>query len=312
MRREPSDAVDEVSSDPTPSAGPAVAVVGYLSLDEIVIRGRRHGDVPGGAALYAALGAATAGARVFLGAARGPDLPDAVLDGLRGAGVDVAAVVPRTHPTRRARLVYGDDGRRESGHYREPGWHAATRALAPPLLPDRVHPAAVVITAMALDDLERQVAWARARGVKVVVDTSEVFAAADPARLLAVLPDVDLFAPSREETRCLWPGLDDDAALAALAARCPRVVQKRGAEGLVLASAMRAAPLCLPAMTATVVDPTGAGDACVGALAVGLLRGLEDAALLHLGLATAARTVAAIGPAGLGLAPPTAARKGAR
>ena len=311
MRREPGDAVDEVSGDSTPR-GPAVAVVGYLSLDEIVIRGRRHDDVPGGAALYAALGAAAAGARVFLGAARGPDLPAVVLDGLRGAGVDVSAVVPRAHPTRRARLVYGDDGQRESGHYREPGWHEATRALAPPLLPDRVHPSAVVVTAMSLDDLERQVAWARARGVKVVVDTSEVFAAADPARLLALLPAVDLFAPSREETRCLWPGLDDDAALAALAARCPCVVQKRGAEGLALASATRAAPLRLPAMAATVVDPTGAGDACVGALTVGLLRGFEDAALLQLGLAIAARTVAAVGPAGLGPATPAAARKGTR
>jgi sugar/nucleoside kinase (ribokinase family) len=288
-----------------------VAVVGYLSLDEIVIRGRRHDDVPGGAALYAALGAAAAGARVFLGAARGPDLPAAVLDGLRGAGVDVSAVVPRAHPTRRTRLVYGDDGQRESGHYREPGWHEATRALAPPLLPDRVHPSAVVVTAMSLDDLERQVAWARARGVKVVVDTSEVFAATDPARLLALLPNIDLFAPSREETRCMCPGLDDDSALTALAARCPRVVQKRGAEGLVFAAAARSAPLHLPALTAAVVDPTGAGDACVGALAVGLLRGLADPALLQLGLETAARTVAAIGPAGLGLGSPATAPKGA-
>jgi sugar/nucleoside kinase (ribokinase family) len=312
VRREPSDAVDEVSGDPTPRTGPTVAVVGYLSLDEIVIRGQRHGDVPGGAALYAALGAAAAGARVFLGAARGPDLPDAVLDRLREAGVDVSAVVPRAHPTRRARLVYGDDGRRESSHYREPDWHAATRALAPPLLPDRVYPAAVVATAMPLDDLERQVAWARARGVKVVVDTSEAFAAADPARLLALLPAIDLFAPSREETRCICPGLDDDSALTALAARCPRVVQKRGAEGLVLAAAARSSPLHLPALTATVVDPTGAGDACVGALAVGLVRGLEDLTLLQLGLAIAARTVAAVGPAGLGPATPAAARKGTR
>jgi sugar/nucleoside kinase (ribokinase family) len=52
-----------------------------------------------------------------------------------------------------------------------------------------------------------------------------------------------------------------------------------------------------------VVDPTGAGDACVGALGAGVARGLNDPALLALGLEVAARAVARFGPEGLGLAP---------
>lgn len=280
---------------------PTVWVIGYLSLDDIVVEGRLHRDVPGGAALYAALGAVTAGAAPVLVAARGPDFPDGVLECLQSAGVDVSAVARRDHLTRRARLVHGADGGRESAHYARPDWHATTQALAPPLPPTTPEPAVAVLTAMPGADLAHQLDWAKARGASVVVDTSEVYATRDRDDVLALADRMDLFAPSCQETRLLLPGLDDDAALAALARRCPRVVQKRGPDGLALLSAAHPAGLRVPAHPGPVVDPTGAGDACVGALAAGLARGLDDAALLALASAVAARAVAGLGPTGLGL-----------
>ena len=283
---------------------PTVGVVGYLSLDEIRVEGVGREDVPGGAALYAALGALAGGVRVLLGAARGSDFPEAILEALAARGVDLSAVDRRDHPTRRARLVYGRAGQRDSGHYRQGEWHVATRALTPPLLPDAATPAVVVLTAMPAAALERQIAWARARRAGVVVDTSEVFATGEGERLLELIGRVDLFAPSREETRCLLPGLDDDAALKALGDSCPRVVQKRGADGLALVSIAHPSGLRRPALAASVVDPTGAGDACVGALGAGVARGLDDPALLAVGLEVAARAVAGFGPEGLGLATP--------
>ena len=60
------------------------------------------------------------------------------------------------------------------------------------------------------------------------------------------------------------------------------------------------------------VDPTGAGDACVGALGAGVARGLDDPALLALGLEVAARAVAGLGPEGLGLATPASAPEAGR
>jgi sugar/nucleoside kinase (ribokinase family) len=284
---------------------PTVGVVGYLSLDEIRGDGVDRTDVPGGAALYAALGARAGGARVLLGAAHGPDFPADVLDALAALGVDRAAVVRRAHPTRRARLVYGPTGRRESSHYRDEAWHAATRAHTPPLLPDAARPATLVLTAMPVEALDRQIAWARAHGARVVVDTSEIFAAGERARLLGLIPRADVFAPSREETRYLFPGLDDDAALEALGRLCPRVVQKRGADGLALVSRTNPGGLRRPAGGAPPREPTGAGDACVGALGAGVARGLDDGALLALGLEVAARAVAGVGPEGLGLVSPT-------
>ncbi len=279
-----------------------VVVVGYLSLDEIAVDGRVHRDVPGGAALYAALGARAAGAAATLVAARGPDFPEDVLQALREAGVDCAAVVPRDHPTRRARLDHRADGGRASPHYADPAWHAATEALAPPLPPATPRPAVAVLTAMPAALLARQLDWATAQGAAVVGDTSEAFAARERDALLRLAARLALFAPSREETRLLLPGLADDAALAALARRCPRVVQKRGPEGLALCSAAHPAGIRLPAGPGPVVDPTGAGDACVGALGAGLARGLDDAALLALAREVAGRAVAGVGPAALGLA----------
>jgi sugar/nucleoside kinase (ribokinase family) len=88
----------------------------------------------------------------------------------------------------------------------------------------------------------------------------------------------------------------------ALGNRCPRVVQKRGADGLALVSAAHPAILRRQAFASRVVDPTGAGDACVGALGAGLAHGLDDPALLALGLEVSARAVAGVGPEGLGLA----------
>ena len=75
-----------------------IGVVGYLSLDEIVVDGVGRRGVPGGAALYAALGALAGGVRVLLGAACGSDFPEAVLDTLAAMGVDLSAVVRRDHP----------------------------------------------------------------------------------------------------------------------------------------------------------------------------------------------------------------------
>jgi sugar/nucleoside kinase (ribokinase family) len=285
-----------------------VWVVGYLSLDDVVVQGRVHRDVPGGGALYAALGAAAGGAGPVLVTSRGPDFPESVLDGLRATGIDVSAVVRRDHPTRRARLDHAADGRRESAHYARPEWHAATATLAPELPPARAGALVAVLTAMPAGDLARQIEWARGRGASVVVDTSEVFATRDRDGLLALINRMDLFAPSREETRLLLPDLDDEGALAVLVQRCPRVVQKRGADGLALRSAAHPAGLRIAARPGPVIDPTGAGDACVGALAAGLARGLDDAALLALGSEVAARAVAGIGPAGLGLAVAAAVR----
>ena len=284
-------------------ARPRVTVAGYLSLDTIVCPYGTFEDVPGGAALYAALGARAAGARVRLRAALCEDFPALWLDALAAAGLDLEGLEPAPGATRRARLedreaTHERATRRASPHHRDPAWWERTRALAP--APCRRRTDMVVVTAMPVDCLVRHVEAARALGARVVADTSEAYAAAEGEALLAALPRLDLFAPSREEVRLLLPGLDDRAAQRTLDARCPQVVQKQGPDGMWWSSA--GLPVFHePSHLREVADSTGAGDAAVGALAAGLARGLPAPEFLCEASAIAACAAGMVGPLGLGL-----------
>ena len=287
-------------------AQPSITVSGYLSLDTIVCPRGTFEDVPGGAALYAALGARAAGASVHLRACLCRDFPRVALDGLAALGIDLRGLEPAPGRTRRARLEDRDAAprsptRRSSPHFSDADWWTRTRELAP--APPRLPADAVVITAMPADTLAVHAETARALGARVVVDTSEAFAAAEPEALLAVLPRVDLFAPSREEIRLLLPGVPDEAARRDLELRCSNVVQKRGPEGLWWSSAGQA-PCRQESRAGAVVDSTGAGDAAVGAIAVGFSREIPVPEILLESSEIAARAVAGVGPSGLGLVLP--------
>jgi len=284
-------------------ARPRVTVAGYLSLDTIVCPYGTFEDVPGGAALYAALGARAGGGRVRLRASLCGDFPTPWLDALSALGIELDGLEPAAGETRRGRLedreaTHERVTRRNTPHHRDPEWWARTWALAPTPCP---HPADVVLlTAMPVDCLVRHVEAARALGARVVADTSEAYAGAEGEALLAALPRLDLFAPSREEVRLLLPGLDDEAAQRALVAHGPQVVQKRGPDGMWWSSAGR--PLHRePSRAREIADSTGAGDAAVGALAAGLAHGLPVPQLLREASAVAACAAGMVGPLGLGL-----------
>lgn len=274
---------------------PRVLVAGYLSIDTLA----GHAAMPGGAALYAALGARRAGADAAISAAVGEDYPQPWLDALARLGIDVSGVERRGGPTRRARMDY------HAPQGRDPEWWARTRALAPPISDLRAETA--VAGPMPADALARFLAAAGRVGVPVVADTSDAYAGPDAAALLALLPQIAVFAPSLAETRLLLPGLDDDAAACALARLGPAVLQKRGAAGALLVAGSDPAPLHLPAPEARAADPTGAGDATVGALAAGLAAGLDLADAARAALRVGALAVSAAGPAALGFQPGEAA-----
>jgi glucosamine--fructose-6-phosphate aminotransferase (isomerizing) len=104
-----------------------------------------------------------------------------------------------------------------------------------------------------------------------------------------------VFIPSREELSRIVDYDDPARAAGELVAggvRC--VVVKLGGDGALMARS-EAAPVRVPALPVTVVDPTGAGDSFCGGFAAGLALGEDPVAAARRGCATAA---AAIGTSG--------------
>jgi sugar/nucleoside kinase (ribokinase family) len=279
-----------------------VRVVGYLSIDTLQVDDTMSERVPGGAALYAALGARHAGAAVSMEACVGDDYPAHWLRAVGALGIDVSRVQRRTGRTRTATLRYHDGGSRTSSHFRDALWWERTRELAPVAADDLSRADVVVACPMPIETLSTLMARAADAGVPVVADTSEAFVSESPELLMELVGRLAIFAPSREETRQLLPRHDDDAAAAWLAGLGAHILQKRGAQGARAIVGRAGQSASIPAPPAAVVDPTGAGDATVGALAAHWSTNGDFLAAARAALTVGALATTGTGPAGLGLA----------
>lgn len=117
-------------------------------------------------------------------------------------------------------------------------------------------------------------AFARAKGVRTVLDVAGVAAGSGPTMLGPVLPHVDAFLPNEDEARLLT-GLDDPVAQARrfVAIGAAVAVVTRGGDGL--AAATRDGAWTAPAFPVEVVDGSGSGDAFDAGFILGLLEGWD-------------------------------------
>ena len=263
---------------------PVIAVAGNVNADLSydVDRLPRPGETllatdlrvgPGGKAGNAAVAIARLSARArVIGSVGGDPLATLALDALVGAGVDVDWVVRR--PDQRtgvATVLVAPVGQE----------NAIVTHLGANLLlePDDVPPldgcdALLMTLGLPAVALEACVAAARRAGAAVLVDATPLRAVPLPR----AFTDVDLLSANRGEA-ALLAGLDAvesdaqvEAALTALHALGARaVVLKLGAAGAAWSDGTRRGRAAAPDVEA--VDPTGAGDAFMGALAVGLASG---------------------------------------
>ena len=278
-----------------------VHVVGYLSIDRIEAGSTAGDDVPGGAALYAALGARAAGAAVVLHAMAGEDFRAEWLQQVAHLGIDLAGVVRQPSPTRRARLAYRADESRDNAHHAKDVWWERTYALAPAVPATFAAADAVALMAVPCAVATQTLAAAASVGARVVMDTSTAFATRERDAVCANAAKAYVFAPSAEETRYLCPDRSDDDVAFAFASLGCNVLHKRGAAGAFAVAARATTGLRLAAPPATLRDPTGAGDAVAGALAAGIAAGLDFIAATRAALQIGARCVGGWGPAALGL-----------
>lgn len=273
------------------------ASLGNLSIDDLVfVDGTTQWAVPGGNAVYAGLGMSVWGDRPTMIAPFGPDYPVSTLE----SRLDLSRC-PRIPKTLRDWGLYEEDGSRQfifrstTANWDEfsprasdimPGIGAAHLA---PLPWDRhvdlvaaLRDAGTTLISIDLDD--RKLAG-------VAIDAV--------ARLMA---SVDLFLPSRQDGRSIFPDLspaDTVRRLRDLSPDTPLIALKCGADGCVAHAAGSRDLIALPAFPVLASDATGAGDSFCGGALVGYARTRDPVqALLH-GAVSASFCVETVGCAGL-------------
>ena len=251
--------------------------------------------VLGGSASIMACGLARLGVSTGLAAVVGQDaFGDLVIARLRACGVDATPVVRDPgHPTGLSVILLAEgDAAHDRAILTLPGTvpllrAAHVRQVVEAHRPRHVHVASYFLQPALAAELPGLLAWLRARGTTVSLDTNW-----DPkerwAGLDEVLAHVDVFLPNEAEAmavaRVLGARADDAlAAAAALTAAGCRVVVKRGTRGALSVGpdgtlGPVGAVVQVDAVPVQPLDSTGAGDSFDAGYVAALVSGVEDEA----------------------------------
>lgn len=263
-----------------------LVVLGNLMLDDLVFPdGATRMGEPGGAAIYAALGARLWGLDVGVVSIVGTDYPDWALAGLAAQGIDLAGIHPLGRPGIRIWLLY-EERLRQFVHRRERPEHA------------EVSPGFERIPAAWRDARAFHVSPMPFQTQRGLVDALSgipgAFVSLDP--LAPIRPDtwndwrqiaakVDAFFVGEDELQVEADAGDYLKTLRRLAGgRLRYVAFKRSARGGILYDAAADRVVRWQARASHVVDPTGAGDAFATGTLAGLLRGETADQALRRGL----------------------------
>ena len=281
---------------------PVVAVVGSLNIDLVAytsrvpsagetVIGERFQMGFGGKGANQAVMAARLGARVAMIGALGDDVyAGMTFDNLARQDVDASNVTRVQGSSGVAPIWVEPDG--------------TNRIIVVPGANDAVDPAAAAAAIRSLDHVDVVVGQleipqrvtlsafraAGERGAVTILNPAPA-APLDPELIEAshwLIPNETEFAILAGIPR-LEPG--DDAPITAFARRiAARLLLTLGSRGAAIVSADGDVDL-VPATPVKAIDTTGAGDAFVGAFAVGLAAGLNERAAVRLGIACASDSV---------------------
>jgi sugar/nucleoside kinase (ribokinase family) len=115
-------------------------------------------------------------------------------------------------------------------------------------------------------------AEAREQGIPICIDSFWDREFLTSAAAQAAIAQADAFLPNQVEACTITGTTTAEAALAALAPRCPMVAIKLGAAGVI--GSFQGRCYRVPALPVEVIDTTGAGDNFDGGFIYGLVRGL--------------------------------------
>lgn len=280
---------------------PELVVLGNLLVDDLVFPdGRTRMGEPGGATLYAALGAALSGARVGVVSWRGDDYPAAQLEALGARGIDLAGVHALGRPGVRTWLLY-EGARRQVLHRLDRPSHAEVSPTAAQIPSGWSQARAFHLAPMPFEvqqELVRRLA--EREGAFVSLDPYVLLRSETLPGFRELLAGVDALFLSEDEMELRDAREDPRETLRSLGTgRLRFVVFKRGARGGVLYDARHDRFHEWAARPEAVVDPTGAGDAFAGGFLAGHLRGDPPELALERGIVAAGHAITAWGAAGL-------------
>ena len=291
-------------------SGRKIVVVGSANVDLVMevdhrpaggetVMGSDLVTSPGGKGANQAVAASLLGGEVSFVGCVGRDSGGQLLrSSLSGAGVDLTHLREVDAATGTAIILLNPDG--ENSIVVSPGANSRVRSDVADELEVVWRDTAVLVVQLEvpLETVERVVASATGAGVRVVLNAApaatlskETLTAADPLVVNEAEAAFLLGAVTRPHLT-----ISDDVALAtALLDLGPRsVILTLGARGAAGAERVQDAPprtFHVPAQRVVAVDTTGAGDAFVGALAVGLADRLDLESSVRRSTAVAAHAV---------------------
>ncbi len=258
---------------------PRLVCLGNFTVDDVYMPGGSL--VPqcmGGDALYAALGARLWEPQVELLAPLGNDIPKRTLEAMRATGFNLTDLPVRDIPTIHNRIFYDAHGGRR--------WEILatqqdfnTLSPEPEDIPDQYLKAqAFLVLAMTLDAQENLIGWLKEHTpATLALDTQEDYVLGNEARILRLIPRVDVFMPSAVEVFQLFGHHEWLDAAREFAKMGPKIVViKCGEDGVLVLDRATGEWFMQEPVSRNVVDTTGAGDAFCGGFMAAYLQKPDD------------------------------------
>lgn len=260
--------------------------IGEITLDDTVLEaGRARRNLPGGGAVYSALGIRLWGHSVGINSVVGHDYPAEHLQTLGHHGVSTEGVRRVSDWSLRLWLLHEENNRKQQVPKLQSSTFQQLDAL-------RLEPPSSYWTArgfhlapatpegqMSSRDLTRR----HRPDIILSLDIlTEPFVNWELYRSRPAFEGIDVFSPSIVEIEALWPGQSLNAAIRRIAEFGVRwIAIKMDTRGSLVHDAAKGTSFELPIYPATAVDVTGAGDAFSGGFLCGIL---ETGDVLQAGL----------------------------